>query len=230
MGSGCLAHQLQTSPMTEQWKAKENHIYASYLTPFIETIKSYFPFTMYHLLRGCVLFWHPHSAPNIVVNVLLQLAHFIYHKPAHRNFACCFCPSYSLELRLKWYPVKDGASAAALCAAACQDDCWSIAGMRWSLWKVSGAEDHDIFLFSFEYVLHVFTIFCFREAPLKKNCIILDTESIFINSAVDNFIPYIMHSGYSQPCPPLVPSHPVMHTPFPRGPFLEPFCFVFVPH
>lgn len=50
-------------------------------------------------------------------------------------------------------------------------------------------EDHDIFLFSFECVLHVFTIFCFREASLKKNCIILDTESIFINGAVDNFIP-----------------------------------------
>lgn len=29
-------------------------------------------------------------------------------------------------------------------------------------------EDHDIFLFSFVYILHVFTIFCFRGASLKK--------------------------------------------------------------
>lgn len=75
-------------------------------------------------------------------------------------------------------------------------------------------EDHDIFLFSFVYILHVFTIFCFRGASLKKNCIILDTESIFINSAVDNCIPiynafWLLSTVSSPSSLPLCHAHPL---------------------
>lgn len=120
----------------------------------------------------------------------VAISSFYWPQTGTSQLCLLFLPPYSLELRLKWDLVKDGASEAALCFAVCQDDGWSIAGMRWALWKVSGAQKTTT---SSYFLLSVFCM-CLQFSVLerlrwKKNCIILDTESIFINSAVDNFIP-----------------------------------------